>query len=108
MTALIGCFHNRVVSFGPPLRYRRGQGLLGLPSRSSRLARCWTVRLTGFSSDAVAASSGRTGEPVVLVPAESGKLGSPGVWWFPRDKPLDGSSLFFIVWPFLFPLGLEV
>lgn len=62
----------------------------------------------GFSSDAVTASSDRTVEPLVLMRAESGKLGSPDVRWFPRDKPLDGSSLFFIVWPFLFPLALEV
>jgi hypothetical protein len=39
---------------------------------------------------------------------ESGKLGPPGVRGFPRDKPLDGSSLFLIVLPFLFPLELEV
>ena len=45
--------------------------------------------------------AGRTGEPVVHMPAESGKLGTPSVRWFPRDKPPDGSSLFFIVWPFL-------
>ena len=61
----------------------------------------------GFSSDAIAASSDRTVEPVVLTRAESGKLGLPGVRWFPRDKPLDGSSLFFIVRPFLFRLDFE-
>ncbi len=55
----------------------------------------------GFSSDAAAVSSGRTGEPVVLTLAEPGKLGVPGVRGLPRDKSLDGSSLFFIVWPFL-------
>jgi hypothetical protein len=62
----------------------------------------------GFSSDAVAASSGRTGEPVVRAVAEPGKLGSPSVRWSPRDKSLDGSSLFFNVWPFPFRLEFEV
>jgi hypothetical protein len=60
----------------------------------------------GFSSDADAASSGRTVEPVVLMLAESGKLGSPGMRGFPRDKSLDGSSLFFMVQPFLDTIGL--
>ena len=58
----------------------------------------------GFSSDAAAASSGRTDEPIVRAVAEPGKLGSPIVRGFPRDKSLGGSSLFFIVWPFLFQL----
>jgi len=62
----------------------------------------------GFSSDAAAASSGRTGEPIVRAVAEPGKLGSPIVRGFPRDKSLDGSSLFFIVRPFLFQLVVEV
>lgn len=55
----------------------------------------------GFSSDAAAASSGRTVEPVGLMGAQPGKLRSAAMGWFPRDKSLDGSSLFFIVWPFL-------
>ena len=58
----------------------------------------------GFSSDAAAASSGRTVEPVGLMGAQPGKLRSAAMGWFPRDKSLDGSSLFFIVWPFLFRL----
>ena len=62
----------------------------------------------GFSTDTVAVSSGRTVEPEIRKRGESGNLGPPGVRWFPRDKSVDGSSLFFIVWPFLFPLGLEV
>lgn len=61
----------------------------------------------GFSGDAVAVSSGRTGESLVRSVAESGKLGSPIVRGFPRDKLPDGSSLFFIVWPFLFRLDVE-
>ena len=61
----------------------------------------------GFLSDAVAASSGRTVEPVVLMGAQPGKLRSAAMGWFPRDKSLDGSSLFFIVWPFLFRLAFE-
>jgi hypothetical protein len=60
----------------------------------------------GFSSDAEAASSGRTVEPVVLMLTESGKLGSPGMKGFPRDKSLDGSSLFFMVQPFLGSIGI--
>ncbi len=62
----------------------------------------------GFSTDAVSASSCRTVEPMVRKRRESDNLGTPGVWWFPRDKSVDGSSLFFIVRPFLFPLALEV
>jgi hypothetical protein len=61
----------------------------------------------GFSMDAVAASSVRTVEPAVSMRTDSGKLGSPGMEWFPRDKSIDGSSLFFIVRPFLLPLALE-
>ncbi len=62
----------------------------------------------GFSSDAAAASSDRTGELVVRMVAESDKLGSPIMRGFPRAKSLDGSSLFFIVRPFLFQLVVEV
>ena len=67
----------------------------------------WTRLKAGFSSDAVAASSDRTVEPVVRSLAEPGRYGSPGVRGFPRDKSLDGSSLFFIVWPFPFRLAFE-
>ena len=62
----------------------------------------------GFLSDAVAASSGRTVEPMGLRGGQPGKLRSAAMGWFPRDKSLNGSSLFFIVWPFPFPLALEV
>ena len=78
------------------------------PWNGRGLSRCLAATdllKAGFSSDAVAASSGRTVEPVVSTVTESGKLGAPIVEWFPRDKSLDGSSLFFIVWPFLFRLA---
>ena len=51
-------------------------------------------------------SSVRTVEPVVLMLAKSGKRGSPGMRGFPRVKSLDGSSLFFMVQPFLDPIGI--
>jgi hypothetical protein len=61
----------------------------------------------GFSSDAVAASSGRTGEPGVCKLRRPGKFWSTGKQGFSRDKSIVGSSLFFIVWPFLFRLEFE-
>jgi hypothetical protein len=36
-----------------------------------------------------------------------GKFWTTGEQGFPRDKSLEGSSLFFIVWPFLFRLDFE-
>ena len=61
----------------------------------------------GFSSDAVAESSGRTGEPAVRSLVEPERYGPPGGRGFPRDKSLDGSSLFFLVRPFLPRLDFE-
>ncbi len=51
----------------------------------------------GFSHDAEAVRPSRDSEPVVSSEEEG----------FPRIEPCDGSSLFFIVWSFLFRLGVE-
>ena len=56
----------------------------------------------GFSFDADAVGPGRDNESVVSL-AELG-LGSEGL---PRVKSIDGSSLFFIVRPFLSRLDVE-
>ena len=56
------------------------------------------IRLkAGFSISAAAVRPGRDNEPVV----SSGEEG------FPRTEPIDGSSLDFIVWPFLSRLAFE-
>ena len=70
-------------------------------------ADCMNKLKAGFSIDAVAVSSGRTGEPVVCELTRPGKFWSAGKQGFSRDKSIDGSSLFFIVWPFLFRLDFE-
>ena len=57
-------------------------------------------------SESHPSSSVRTVEPLVLMLAKSGKLGSLGMRGFPRDKSLNGSSLFFMVQPFLGSIGI--
>ena len=57
-------------------------------------------------SESHSSSSVRTFKPLVLMLDKSGKLGSPAIRGFPRDKSLDSSSLFFMVQPFLDSIGI--
>jgi hypothetical protein len=61
----------------------------------------------GFSARAAAVDPGRDSEPVVSMLVSSGKSRSTGIEGFPRSEFADGSSLFFIVRPFVSRLEFE-